>query len=62
MGLEILVAADGGVSDVRVVRPLGMGLDEKAVEAVKRWRFRPGMEDSRPVRVLAGIEVNFRLL
>jgi periplasmic protein TonB len=45
-----------------VVHPLGMGLDQKAVDAVKRWRFRPGMKDGQVVAVLANAEVSFRLL
>jgi len=45
-----------------VVRPLGMGLDEKAVEAVGKWRFKPGQKDGHPVPVMANVEVNFRLL
>jgi len=41
---------------------LGVGLDEKAIEAVSHWRFRPGMKGGRPVATQANIEVNFRLL
>ena len=47
---------------IRVVRPLGMGLDEKAVEAVGKWKFKPGQKDGHPVAVMANVEVNFRLL
>jgi TonB family protein len=39
-----------------------MGLDEKAIEAVRRWQFRPGTNAGVPVNVQAQIEVNFRLL
>jgi outer membrane biosynthesis protein TonB len=39
-----------------------MGLDEKAIEAVQQWRFKPGYKDGRPVPVMANVEVNFRLL
>ena len=47
---------------MRVVRSLGLGLDEKAMEAVKLWKFKPGAKDGKPVTVAATIEVNFRLL
>jgi periplasmic protein TonB len=39
-----------------------MGLDEKAIEAVEKWKFKPGLLNGRPVNVQATIEVNFRLL
>ena len=60
--LKVLVGPDGVAQTVTVERPLGMGLDEKAIEAVKKWRFRPGMKDGKPVPVQATIEVNFRPL
>ncbi len=60
--LAIVVDTDGKAKNIRVVRPLGMGLDEKAVEAVGKWRFKPGQKDGRPVPVMANVEVNFRLL
>jgi TonB family protein len=60
--LYIEVTPDGRASNIRVQRSLGLGLDEKAVEAVKKWRFSPGKKDGKPVTVAATIEVNFRLL
>ncbi len=59
--LWIVVGADGRPREVRVQRSLGMGLDEKAVEAVRQWRFAPAMRDGHPVAVQVNIEVNFRL-
>lgn len=60
--LFIVVDEHGMPRDLKVIRPLGLGLDQKAIEAVQKWRFRPGMKDGRPVPVQATIEVNFRLL
>jgi len=48
--LSIIVETDGTPSNIRVTSKLGMGLDEKAIEAVKKWRFRPAMKDGLPVR------------
>ena len=62
VGLEVVVEPDGTVSVVRVVRSLDPELDRRAMEAVGKWRFQPGMRDGRPVRVRANVEVNFRLL
>jgi periplasmic protein TonB len=60
--LSIVVSATGGVSDLRVIRGLGLGLDERAMEAVKQWRFRPATVDGKPAATRAVVEVNFRLL
>lgn len=60
--LYVVVDEKGSPRDLRVVRPLGLGLDEKAIEAVTKWRFRPGYKDGKAVPVAATIEVNFRLL
>ena len=60
--LFIVVDEKGNPRDLKVIRPLGLGLDQKAIEAVQKWKFRPGMKDGHPVPVQATIEVNFRLL
>lgn len=60
--LNLVVQRDGSVRDIRIVQSLGLGLDEKALEAVKQWRFRPGLKNGQPVDVSAIIEVTFRLL
>jgi TonB family protein len=59
--LWIVVDASGGVTDCRVVKPLGLGLDEKAVETVKTWKFKPALKNSTPVPVRVMVEVSFRL-
>ena len=60
--IQMIVDAHGMPQDPRVVRPLGMGLDQKALEAVRKYRFRPAMKDGRtPVPVMITVEVNFRL-
>ena len=60
--LYVVVDEKGSPRDLRVMRTLGLGLDDKAIEAVKKWRFRPGYLNGKPVKVAATIEVNFRLL
>src|SRR5262249_51463331 len=60
--LYVEVDPSGRAQNLRVIRSLGLGLDEKAIEAVRKWRFRPGRKDGKPVTVAATIEVNFRLL
>ncbi len=61
VALSIIVDAQGNPQRIKVVRPLGMGLDEKAVEAVKQYKFKPAMMGSKPVPVEITIEVNFQL-
>jgi protein TonB len=60
--LYVEVDTSGRPRNLRVIRSLGLGLDEKAMEAVEKWKFRPGYKDGKPVVVAATIEVNFRLL
>jgi TonB family protein len=60
--LQVEVWEDGRAHNVRVIRSLGLGLDEKAIEAVQQWKFVPGKREGKDVRVAATIEVNFRLL
>jgi periplasmic protein TonB len=57
-----VIDPNGKASKVRVLRALGRGLDEQAVENVFRWRFKPAMKDGKPVAVEAQITVNFKLL
>jgi TonB family protein len=59
--LWIVVDATGAVMDCRVVKPLGLGLDEKAVETVMTWKFKPAMRNGMPVPVRVMVEVPFRL-
>ncbi len=59
--LQIIVTKQGLPADIKVVRHLGMGLDEKAVEAVKQYRFKPAMYHGHPVAVKMIVEVLFHL-
>lgn len=59
--LDIVVGVDGRVHSPKVIRSLGMGLDEKAIERVKDWKFDPAQKDGRPVPVEMAIEVAFNL-
>ena len=55
------IGPDGVARNMKVVRSLDLGLDEKAVQAISQWHFNPGTKDGEPVTVMATIEVNFRL-
>jgi TonB family protein len=60
--LSVIVGTDGIVHDAQILRGVGLGLDENAIEAVNQWRFKPGAREGQPVKIRATIEVNFRLL
>jgi TonB family protein len=59
--LELEIDAEGRVRDPVVVKPLGYGLDEAAIEAVSQWRYKSAMEDGRPVATRYNATINFRL-
>ena len=59
--LWIVVDTAGNVTDQRVVKPLGLGLDEKALETVRTWKFKPALRNGTPVPVRVMVEVSFRL-
>jgi TonB family protein len=60
--VALIVDAQGNPQNVHVVRALGMGLDEKALEAVRKYKFKPAMKDGKiPVAVELTVEINFRL-
>jgi protein TonB len=59
--VNLVVDANGHPQNVHVLRGVGMGLDEKAVEAVKLYRFKPAMKAGKPVAVELNVEVNFQI-
>jgi protein TonB len=60
--LEMIVDETGHPRNIRVLQSLGLGLDEQAIKAAARWRFKPGMKDGKPVPVVAFLDVGFHLL
>jgi TonB family protein len=59
--LEIVVRRDGSVGEIRIVRGLGSGLDQRAVSAVRQWRFSPARRHGTPVDVIVEVAVEFKL-
>jgi TonB family protein len=59
--LWMIVGPDGHARDIRVTRSVGLGLDEKAIEAVRTWKFEPARKDGQAVAVQINVEVSFRL-
>jgi protein TonB len=61
--LSSMIGVDGVPSDIKVDRGLGMGLDEKAVECLQQWRFKPAIDYfGEPVSAKAKVVIHFRLL
>jgi TonB family protein len=61
VGLSIVVTSKGDVSAVRVTTSLGSGLDEKAIEAVRQWKFKPATKDGEPVSAEIAVIISFNL-
>jgi TonB family protein len=59
--LSLVIGIDGRAGDIKIIAPLGDGLDEKAVETIKTWKFQPAMKDGKPIAFPAVIEVQFHL-
>ncbi len=59
--VSLIVGPDGLPRNITVSRSVGLGLDEKAIEAVKQWRFKPAVKDGKPVAVEISVEVSFNL-
>jgi protein TonB len=59
--LQAVVRKDGRVDVLQLVRSLGFGLDQNAIEALKQWRFRPAMKDGRPIDFALNVEVRFNI-
>lgn len=57
----MIIEPSGETKDIRIVRPLGLGLDEKALAAIGTWKFEPARKDGKPVAVMVNVEVTFRL-
>jgi protein TonB len=59
--LSLVVDTEGNPTEIKVTKGLGKGLDEKAVECVQKWHFKPGMRNGETLPVKASVEINFRL-
>jgi periplasmic protein TonB len=59
--IEAIIDRNGNVTDARILKPLPMGLDQTALDAVKQWKFKPGTLNGQPVPVIYNLTVNFRL-
>jgi TonB family protein len=60
--LRVVIDVEGKIVNTQVVRGIGMGLDEKAIEAVRKWKFKPAYKDGKPVAVQVSMMLDFRFL
>ncbi len=58
---SVVVDTSGGTTDIQISSPLGLGLDEKGIEAIRKWKFEPARKDGKPVQVKIAIEADFHL-
>ena len=58
---EVVVDASGNVADVKLVKSVGEGLDESAIETIRTWKFKPATKNGKPVPVRVVVDVDFRL-
>ena len=61
MIVQAIIDKEGNVTNVKVLKGLPMGLEEEAVKAIKRWKFKPATLNGKPVDVYYNLTVNFRL-
>jgi periplasmic protein TonB len=59
--LSVVIDAEGNPTEIKMIKGLGKGLDEKAVECLQKWRFKPGTRFGEPVSTKATVEIEFRL-
>jgi len=59
--LALTVGADGRAHDIIVLKPLGHGLDEKAVEAVQSWKWEPALDEGQPIESKMNVDVSFHI-
>jgi protein TonB len=59
--VQAIIDKEGNVTNVKILKGLPMGLDQSAVDAVKRWRFKPATLSGKPVSVYYNLTVNFRI-
>ena len=59
--LAVVITSAGQTTQIRVLTSRGYGLDEKAIEAVRKWKFKPATKDGKPVSVEIALEIDFRL-